>query len=96
MLRFVFPAEDLDRRIRTGGQIHHGHTSISLKAVEQKYLLFNLSTYFRQLTRYPMAEKEDSACVNSSTASSSFVVPKETDSLFFQYDVLFDEIRDKL
>jgi hypothetical protein len=53
-------------------------------------------TFVRQLARYAMAEKDVSEYVHSSTASSSFVAPKETASLFVQYDVLFDEITGKL
>jgi hypothetical protein len=38
-----------------------------------------------------MAEKDVSEYVYISTASSSFLAPNETASLFGQYDVLFDE-----
>ena len=70
--------------------------SITLKVGELNYLLMNLPTLVHQLARYSMAEKDVGKYVQISTASSSFVAPKETASLFVQYDVLFDEITGKL
>jgi hypothetical protein len=70
--------------------------SLTLKLGGLKYLQLNMSTLVRQLARYTMAEKDVSEYVHSSIASSSFVAPKETASLFVQYDVLFDEMTGKL
>jgi hypothetical protein len=70
--------------------------SITLNVGELTCLLLNMSTLFRQVALYTMAEKDVSEYVYSSTASSSFVAPNETASLFVQYDVLFDEITGKL
>ena len=70
--------------------------SIILKVGELNCLLLNMSTLVRQLERCTMAEKDVSEYVHSSTASFSFVTPKETASLLVQYDVLFDAITGKL
>ena len=51
--------------------------SITLKFGELKYLLLNMSTLFGLLARYTLAENDVSEFVHSSTASSSFVAPKE-------------------
>ena len=71
-------------------------SSITPKVGELKYLLLNISILVRRLSRYAMAEKDVSEYVHSSTASSSFVAPKETACLCLQNDVLFDEITGKL
>ena len=82
--------------IEPAAKLTMDRTSITLKVGELKYLLLNMSTLVRQLARYTMAENDVSGYVHSSIASSSFVAPKETASLFVQYDVLFDEITGKL
>jgi hypothetical protein len=69
---------------------------ITLKVGELKHLLLNMSSLVRQLARYTMAEKDVSEYVHSFNASTSFVAPKETASLFVQYDVYFDVITGKL
>ena len=96
MQRIVFPSAHRESRSRSEAQFHHDRRSITLKVGELKYMLLNMSTLVRQLARYTMAEKDVSEYVHSSTASSSFVTPKETASLFVQYDVLFDEFTGKL
>ena len=70
--------------------------SIRHKVGELKYLLLNMLTFVRQLARYTMAEKDVSEYIHTSIAPASFVAPKDTASLFVQYDVLFDEITGKL
>ena len=86
MQRIVFPTGGVE----PAAKFTMDRGSITLKFGELKNLLLNMSTFFRQLARYTMAEKDVSAYVHSSTASSRFMAPKETASLFFQYDVLFD------
>ena len=43
-----------------------------------------------------MTERDVGEYVHSATRSTAFVAPKETASLFVQYDVLFEELTGKL
>jgi hypothetical protein len=52
--------------------------SITLNVGELKYLLLDMSTLVRQLAQYTMSDKDVNEYVQISTASSSFVAPKET------------------
>ena len=81
----------MTRGVEPASKFTMDRRSITLKVGELKYVLLNMSTLGRQLAQYKMAEKDFSEYVHSSTASSSFVSPKETTSLFVQYDVLSDE-----
>ena len=70
--------------------------SITLKVQEVNYLLLNMSTLVNQLVRYRMAENEVIEYAQSSAGFTAIVPPRETASLFVQYDVLFEEITGKL
>ena len=76
--RIFFRLQTVTGGVEPAAKFTMDRRSITLKVGELKYLLLDMPTLVRQLAQYTMSDKDVNEYVQISTASSSFVAPKET------------------